>query len=98
MTKYNAVRCSFVVLVLALYAIVFPVIALAQEPVTLKGVSGKYSIGRHIQILEDKDNSYSIKDVSSNEFSRKFQRSNSNIPNRGYTNSSYWLKFSLLIT
>lgn len=52
-------------------------------------------IGKTIQILEDSEGSFSIEEVSSNAFAEKFEKSENVILNFGFTESYYWLKFSL---
>ncbi|MCP4131716.1 MAG: response regulator [bacterium] len=52
-------------------------------------------LGPSLEILEDKENSFTIEQVRSPEYANKFFRSNSQVPNLGYTNSAFWVRFTL---
>ena len=47
------------------------------------------------QILEDEEKKWSIQDVTSPELAGNFVKSKQEIPNFGYTNSAYWVRFKL---
>ena len=67
----------------------------ALEPVILTDSKGEYPLGRYLEILEDKGKKWSIQDVASPELAGNFVKSKREIPNFGYTNSAYWLRFKL---
>lgn len=67
----------------------------AIEPVILTDSKGEYPLGLHLEILEDKEKKWTIKDVTSSEISKKFVKSYQNIPNFGITASVYWVCFGL---
>ena len=69
----------------------------ALEPVILKQGTGKYAIGKHVEILEDKTNSYALEEVRGKELSDKFIPCTKDLLSLGFTNSSFWLKFSIVI-
>jgi len=51
------------------------------------------TIEKDIEFFEDADSKLSLQDISSSRFKDKFQRSEN--LNFGYTNSSYWMRFTL---
>lgn len=71
--------------------------AVAQSPgaVILTGEQDQYPLGLHLEILEDKEGAWTIEDVTSPEFSPQFVPSQDEIPNFGFTNSAYWVRFRL---
>jgi serine phosphatase RsbU (regulator of sigma subunit) len=67
----------------------------AQETIILDDTCDKYPLGRHLGILEDKEDKWTIEDVTSAEFSQKFAPSRQERPNFGFTDSAYWALFHL---
>lgn len=53
----------------------------------------QYPIGLHMEILEDKENEWTIEDVTSPEISAKFVPSMEESPGFGFTDSTYWIRF-----
>jgi len=53
-------------------------------------------MGLHISILEDKSNSLTFDDLHNIEIAGLFRSSESEIPNFGYSNSTFWVKFRLI--
>jgi len=68
---------------------------LALDPVVLVDSKEEYRLGGHLKILEDRQKEWTIEDVSSAALSGTFVDSRSNTPNFGYTQSAYWISFSL---
>ncbi len=66
----------------------------------LQIVKGKetYSLGHHLEILEDPTRRLSIEDVISPERSRYFLPSRALVPNYGFTDSAVWVRFRVLNT
>jgi signal transduction histidine kinase/PAS domain-containing protein len=67
----------------------------APEPVVLTDTQGEYPLGLHLEILEDPSRELTIDDVSSPELDAKFITSQAQVPNYGFTNSAYWVRFRL---
>ena len=63
------------------------------ESVMVTDSKGEYPLGLYLEILEDKEKKWSIQDVTSPEFAGEFVRNKLEIPNFGYTNSAYWVRF-----
>ena len=70
----------------------------AQETIILDDTRDKYPLGRHLAILEDKEDKWTIEDVSSTELSQKFFPNREKSPNFGFTDSAYWVRFNLKST
>jgi len=49
----------------------------------------------YIEILEDPDKNWTIDDVTSDEFSEKFEYNKGGSPSFGYTSSAYWVRFDV---
>ncbi len=64
-------------------------------PLILSDNQGKYPLGQHMEILEDPTGKLTIQDVSSPAYVDRFVPSQSDAPNFGFTNSSYWVRFRL---
>lgn len=56
---------------------------------------GEYPLSRYLEFLEDKEKKWSIQDVTSPKLAVNFVKSKQEIPNFGYTNSAYWVRFNL---
>ena len=54
-----------------------------------------YNLIDYLKYLEDKDSNFTIEQVSSSEFSQKFQSSKIDPPNYGYTSSTYWARLQI---
>lgn len=63
------------------------------DPLLLTESQGYYPLGFHLDILEDKSQQLTITEVSSPQYAADFIKSNSPIPNLGYSRSSYWVRF-----
>ncbi|MCP4687264.1 MAG: SpoIIE family protein phosphatase [Desulfobacterales bacterium] len=73
-----------------------PLAASPPGPVTLEDGTGKYDIGRRLAWLADEENRLTIDDVRTAPLTEKFVPSESEAPNFGYTDASYWIKFDLI--
>lgn len=67
----------------------------ASGPVVIQPDLGRYSLGRHIQILEDRGGALTIDAVSGIGPSRGWRDSTRDVNNFGYTRSAYWVRFSV---
>lgn len=51
--------------------------------------------GEHLEILEDKDKNLTINDIISKNYQNRFRKNEQKVVNLGYTNSAYWIRFTL---
>ena len=65
------------------------------EPLILTDEQGSYHLGLYLEILEDPSGELTIDDVSSPEFEARFTPSQQVVPNYGFTDSVYWVRFRL---
>ncbi len=65
----------------------------APNPVILIEKQGEYPLGIHLEILEDASRKLTVEDVISPEYGTQFVTSREEIPNFGYTDSAYWVRF-----
>ncbi|MCP4750582.1 MAG: SpoIIE family protein phosphatase [Proteobacteria bacterium] len=72
-----------------------PTFSSAAPPVVLDEGRGMAVLGKHLDILEDKEGNLTMVDVSSPEFEPRFIPSRSEIPNFGHTESVYWFRVDL---
>jgi len=72
-----------------------PIQVFAAPPVILEEGKGKYPLGLHLDILEDKEGKLTIEQVKSKEFENKWIQNKIEIPNFGITQSVYWVKFNI---
>ena len=71
------------------------VAALAREPAPLPGAPGRVSLGAYVEVLEDPGGQLRLADVRRSEHAGRFSPAGSDPVNFGYTNSAWWLRFSL---
>jgi len=67
--------------------------AFASSPVTLEEGNGKYPLGMHLGIFEDREGEFTIEQVSSPQFAPRFIPSQAKVPNYGFSSSVFWVKF-----
>lgn len=67
-----------------------------SQEIVWRGEQDKINIVSHLRVLKDEGGMLGIDQVSSGTFDTAFHLSNSSILNFGYTQSVYWLKFSLV--
>jgi len=63
------------------------------ETVTLTDELGKYPLGLHLEMLVDPSGQLTIEQVSSSAYDEQFIPSQVEVPNLGFTNSPYWVRF-----
>jgi len=63
------------------------------EPVILTDSTEKYPLGFYLEILEDPTKQLTIEQVSSTTHHQQFIRNTVKVPNFGYTQSAYWVRF-----
>lgn len=67
----------------------------AQNIVQLNDHQQIYALGSDLQIIEDPEHKLGIKEISSADYAHLFQPSPSPVPAFGYSNSSFWVKFTV---
>jgi PAS domain S-box-containing protein len=67
----------------------------AQNTVILTDEQGEYPLGLYLEILEDPSGQLTIEQVTSSDYDDQFVPSQEKVPNFGYTNSVYWVRFRL---
>jgi PAS domain S-box-containing protein len=65
------------------------------EPLILTDQRGRYSLGLYLGILEDPGGELTIEDVTSPKFDSQFIPNQVAVPNYGFTDSVYWVRFRL---
>jgi len=65
----------------------------ANEPVVINENVKKVSLGKCIEIVEDKNKTYTVDEIIGNKYNSV--RSSSESPSFGFTDSAYWIKFSV---
>jgi signal transduction histidine kinase len=93
-------RTAPIIIFLLTLALTGPVLAQSNNPGTMKTVvltdgQGEYPLGLYLQILEDPGGKLAIQDVSSPAYRSRFTASPGKVPNYGFTNSVYWVRFHL---
>ena len=63
--------------------------------VTLDNSSQKIPLGRHIDILSDPKGTLTIKDIAGENLQNKWIASKEEKPGFGFTNTVYWVRFTL---
>jgi serine phosphatase RsbU (regulator of sigma subunit) len=63
--------------------------------VNLNSTTGKYYLGHYLEILEDPRGLMTFDNVSSRENAKSFVQSRKKIPNFGFSDSVFWVKFTL---
>ena len=95
-------RRYWLIIIPILFAIVLPIITLAQSgdtprpvPVNLADSQDKYPLGLHLELLEDPTGQLTIEDVSSPAYDDQFTPSQAEVPNFGSTSATIWAKFQV---
>ncbi|MCF8067147.1 MAG: sensor domain-containing diguanylate cyclase [Desulfobacterales bacterium] len=86
---------SNVFLFILLFSLLLCAPALSLETVNVNQSTQHYPLGLNLEYLEDPGGMLSIRDIVSDQYSDKFQKSDSPAPNFGFSESVYWLKFKL---
>ena len=67
----------------------------ATPTITIDDTRGEYSLGPYLEILEDKEKSWSIKEIVSPEIAHSFILHKEEALNLGLTSSAFWVRFQL---
>ena len=65
------------------------------DRVLLTDKQGKYSLSQHLLILEDPSGKLTFDQVTSEEYHSSFLPNSREVPNFGFTGSSYWVHFTI---
>lgn len=68
----------------------------AAGPVVITNDRTEYSLGRHIETLEDPGGTLAIQDILSDKYRSRFRENKNEIPNFGFTKSTYWARVRIL--
>jgi hypothetical protein len=80
-------------LITAWFLLTGPGVVLATAPVVLDSDRGEWPLGHHLDLLEDPGGVLSIAQIRSPEYAQGFEASKVAVPNLGYTDSVYWVRF-----
>jgi CheY-like chemotaxis protein len=70
--------------------------AVSDQTIVLTHEQGYYPLGLNIELLEDSTGKLTIEQVSSPKYNSQFTKNQESIPNLGFTNSVYWVRFPVL--
>jgi len=94
--KIETVLIKKNIILLFIIIIQFTAITAANSQIiTLDHEKSNYLLGRNLYILEDKDGSLTIDNILKNDYDSRFIKSEIDIPNYGFTTSTYWIKFEI---
>lgn len=88
-------RIFNVCLLLVLMIFISP-LAQSASPIVLNINVGQYSLGMHLDTLEDTEGNWSLEQVRSSRFNKKWVKNEKKVPNFGFTKSAYWLRFQVV--
>lgn len=66
----------------------------ASEGIQLHNGKERYSVGPVLELLEDKENKWTIYDVAGGSLDDQFFQFNGNIPSYGYSSSAFWVRMT----
>ena len=66
-----------------------------KAPVILNENQDVYKLDSYLEILEDPAGKLTIENITSSEYIERFEPGHEDVPNFGYTNSAYWVRFCL---
>jgi len=91
--------------IITLFILLFPTVLFSAPrigqdvgppaPVILEDGKGKYPLGLHLDILEDTFGKYTIEEMSSDKFEKRWVPNQQEVPNFAFSDSVYWLRLSL---
>ena len=87
-------HCVFYCIVLMLLQLASLQTAFA-DTTTIYADRGKYTVSLNMEYLEDSSSELTIYQVASGEYDSLFKPIHKENPNFGYTNSAYWLRFTI---
>lgn len=79
----------------ALAALLLPTVATAQQPLQIASESNHYTLSDRLEILEDPSGQLTFADVTTAPATTRFELRDEDVPNFGYTTSSYWARVRL---
>jgi hypothetical protein len=89
-------KLSFaLVLLFTSYLLIPAVDAQDQGDIVLADSQSQYPVGLYMEILEDKDEQWTIEDVTSPDIAAQFVHSSEEVPGFGFADSAYWVRFEV---
>ncbi len=88
-------KCLSGILFVAILVVALPN-GLSADPTVLHDNLQDQKIGLNVSILEDKNQEYTIQDVVKPELADRFVPSQEECINRGFTDSAYWVRFTVI--
>lgn len=93
---HSTLRVLPCLLLLGLFLFSIKSPAEAREPLVLDSYAGRQDLGLHCEILEDRGKTLTIDDAAGEGNSRLYRASTKETPGFGYTDSAFWLRFTLV--
>jgi PAS domain S-box-containing protein len=84
-----------IIIIYALLLVLSPNPAIAVQPLYIQEERESYPLGKHLEILEDSEGTLTFEQVSREPYASKFIANKEKSPNFGFTDSVYWVRFSL---
>lgn len=94
MTKKQYNNLAYKFIILFLYIFLFPANSFSTD-IVWKDTWDKQSIGNKVAILEDESGHITFLDIVSGKYDKQFKPSEKIILSLGYTNSFFWLRFTI---
>jgi hypothetical protein len=85
-----------VVGILFILAVLCPVFVSAHTPLVIEDEKNSFHLSGHLDFFEDKSGSLSINDAMEFAKDGKFTAPDAAVPNFGFTDSVYWLRFKMI--
>lgn len=86
---YNSIK-----LLTSLLFLLYPLLLIA-EPIIIGPEDTSVNLGKKVLILNDRSGEFDFTRIIHEDTSELFHKSNSDIPNYGYTSSIFWVKISI---
>src|SRR5215471_11521969 len=67
----------------------------SPKPIVLTDKQGRYPLGLNLEILKDPSTKLTIQDISSPAYDSHFIPSRVQVPNYGFSDSAYWVRFDV---
>ena len=69
--------------------------SLAQDILVIERTGDQFDTGPFLEVLEDREGELTLSDVISSRYKDKFYVSPQNVPNYGFSNSAFWVRFAI---
>jgi PAS domain S-box-containing protein len=91
-------KSFFSIKILIFFCIIISIFTIelsAQKPIIITTDSEQTTVNPYLEILEDSSGNLTIEDVSSQGYNSLFTANQQDVPNFGFTQSSYWFRFKI---